>query len=75
MEQRHGEVGWSNESLHSFWFVIGTLLMPLYGGEPVGEGIPEPKIVEIPLNMLFFYSMFLLQSCILFFLYKKPAQQ
>ena len=43
-------------------FVIGTSLMPLYGGEPVGEGILEPEIVDIPLNMLFFYSMFLLQS-------------
>ena len=55
-------------------FVIGTSLMPLYGGEPVGEGILEPEIVDIPLNMLFFYSMFLLQSSILFFLIKKPAQ-
>ena len=54
------------------WFVVGTLLMPLYGGEPVGEGIPEPKIVEIPLNMLFFYSMFLLQSCILFLSRSQP---
>ena len=56
-----------------FGFVIATSLMPLYGGEPVGEGIPEPKIVEIPLNILFFYSMFLLQSSILFFLFKRPA--
>ena len=58
-----------------FGFVIGTSLMPLYGGEPVGEGILEPEIVDIPLNVLFFYSMFLLQSSILFFLIKKPAQQ
>ena len=56
-------------------FVIGTSLMPLYGGEPVGEGILEPEIVDIPLNVLFFYSMFLLQSSILYFLIKKPAQQ
>ena len=55
-------------------FVIGTSLMPLYGGEPVVEGILEPEIVDIPLNMLFFYSVFLLQSSILFFLIKKPTQ-
>ena len=29
-------------------FVIGTSLMPLYGGEPVGEGMLEPEIVDIP---------------------------
>ena len=58
-----------------FGFVIGTLLMPLYGGEPVGEGMLEPKIVDIPLNMLFFYSMFLLQSCVLFFLFKQPDKK
>ena len=25
-------------------FVIAAILMPIYGGEPVGEGIPEPEL-------------------------------
>ena len=41
-----------------FGFVIGALLMPLYGGQPVGEGIIEPEVLKVPLNVLFFGFMF-----------------
>ena len=53
-----------------FGFVLGASLMPLYGGEPVGEGIPEPKILMVPLNVFFFGSMFILQSFVLIFAIK-----
>ena len=53
-----------------FGFVLGASLMPLYGGEPVGEGIPEPEILMVPLNVFFFGSMFILQSFVLIFAIK-----
>ena len=53
-----------------FGFVLGAILMPLYGGEPVGEGIPEPEILMVPLNVFFFGSMFILQSFVLIFAIK-----
>jgi hypothetical protein len=46
-------------------FVIAAILMPIYGGEPVGEGIPEPEILMVPFNVFFFGSMFLLHSLVL----------
>lgn len=52
-------------------FVIAAILMPLYGGEPVGEGIPEPEILMVPFNVFFFGSMFLLQVTVIFVLFKK----
>ena len=54
-----------------FGFVIGALLMPLYGGDPVGEGIPEPEILMVPLNVFFFSFMFLMQSIVIAFVMKK----
>ena len=54
-----------------FGFVIGALLMPLYGGEPVGEGIKEPEVLKVPLNVLFFGFMFFIQSTVIVFLLKK----
>ena len=54
-----------------FGFVLGAAFMPLYGGEPVGEGIPEPEILMLPLNVFFFGSMFLLQSAVLMVVFKK----
>ena len=54
-----------------FGFVIGALLMPLYGGEPVGEGITEPEVLKVPLNVLFFGLMFSIQSTVIVFLLKK----
>ena len=52
-------------------FVIAAILMPLYGGEPVGEGIPEPEILMVPFNVFFFGSIFLLQGTVIFVLFKK----
>ncbi len=52
-------------------FIIAVTLMPLYGGEPVGEGIPEPEILMVPFNVFFFGSMFLLQGTVIFVLFKK----
>ena len=57
-------------SIH-FGFVIGALLMPLYGGDPVGEGIPEPEILMVPLNVFFFSFMFRMQSIVIAFVMKK----
>ena len=54
-----------------FGFVLGAAFMPLYGGEPVGEGIPEQEILMLPLNVFFFGSMFLLQSVVLIVAFKK----
>ena len=52
-------------------FVIGALLMPLYGGEPVGQGITEPEVLKVPLNILFFGFMFFIQSTVIVNLLKK----
>jgi len=46
-------------------FVIAAILMPIYGGEPVGEGIPEPEILMVPFNVFFFGSMCFLQGIVL----------
>ena len=54
-----------------FGFVLGAAFMPFYGGELVGEGIPEPEILMLPLNVFFFGSMFLLQSAVLMVVFKK----
>ena len=54
-----------------FGFVIGALLMPLYGGEPVGQGITEPEVLKVPLNILFFGFMFFIQSTVIVILLKK----
>ena len=54
-----------------FGFVLGAAFMPFYGGEPVGEGIPEPEILMLPLNVFFFGSMFLLQIAVLIVVFKK----
>jgi hypothetical protein len=51
--------------------VVAATLMPLYGGEPVGEGIPEPEILMVPFNVFFFGSMFLLQGAVIFVLFRK----
>ena len=52
-------------------FVISALLMPFYGGKPIGEGIPEPEIINIPLNMLVFFFLFFLQSFVLLLLLRE----
>tara|TARA_B000000557_G_C20567166_1_gene355660 strand:- start:68 stop:427 length:360 start_codon:yes stop_codon:yes gene_type:complete len=52
-------------------FVMSAFLMPFYGGEPIGEGIPEPEIINIPLNMLVFFFLFFLQSFVLLLLLRE----
>ena len=52
-------------------FVISALLMPFYGGKPISEGIPEPVIINIPLNMLVFFFLFFLQSFVLLLLLRE----
>ena len=48
-------------------FVFSAATMSLYGGAATGEGVPEPVIIGIPLNVFMFSSMFLIQSIVLIF--------
>ena len=41
--------------------------MSLYGGAATGEGVPEPSVIGIPLNVFMFSTMFLIQSIVLIF--------
>ena len=61
-------------SLLSICIHLGLSLCPfnaLYGGEPIGEGIPEPVIINIPLNVLVFFALFFLQTFVLLLLLKE----
>ena len=44
-----------------FGFFIAVITMPLYGGAPVGEGIKEAHILGVPINVLLFSSMLIIQ--------------
>ena len=44
-----------------FGFFIAVVTMPLYGGTSVGEGITEPVSFGLPLNVLLFTSMLIIQ--------------
>jgi len=44
-----------------FGFFIAVITMPLYGGAPVGEGIKEAHIFGVPINVLLFSSMLIIQ--------------
>ena len=48
-------------------FVFSAATMSLYGGAATGEGIPEPSIIGIPLNVFMFFAMFAIQSTVLIF--------
>ena len=50
--------------------LLSGLYTPLYGGQPVGEGIIEPEVLKVPLNVLFCF-MFFIQSTVMVFLLKK----
>ena len=54
-------------------FVFSAATMSLYGGAATGEGVPEPFIIGIPLNVFMFSTMFLIQSTVLVFTLKKSA--
>jgi hypothetical protein len=40
---------------------ISAVLMPLYGGVPLGKGGVEPEPFGIPINLLFFNTMLFIQ--------------
>jgi len=44
-----------------FGFFVAAITMPLYGGTSVGEGITEPVSFGLPLNVLMFTSMLIIQ--------------
>ena len=44
-----------------FGFFIAAITMSLYGGTPVGEDITEPYLAGVPLNVLLFTSMLIIQ--------------
>ena len=54
-------------------FVFSAATMSLYGGAATGEGIPEPFIIGIPLNVFMFSAMFLIQSTVLIFTLKQSV--
>ena len=71
MVKRSGNTGSLLSICIHLGFVISALLMPFYGGKPIGEGIPEPEIINIPLNMLVFFFLFFLQSFVLLLLLRE----
>ena len=52
-------------------FVFSAATMPLYGGAATGEGVSEPSLIGIPLNVFIFSAMFLIQSTVLIFSLKQ----
>ena len=52
-------------------FVFSAATMPLYGGAATGEGVFEPSLIGIPLNVFIFSAMFLIQSTVLIFSLKQ----
>ena len=44
-----------------FGFFVAAITMPLYGGTSVGEGIREANIFGVPINVLLFSSMLVIQ--------------
>ena len=54
-------------------FVFSAATMSLYGGAATGEGIPEPFIIGIPLNVFMFSTMFAIQSTVLIFTLKQSV--
>ena len=47
--------------------------MSLYGGAATGEGVPEPSIIGIPLNVFMFSAMFAIQSIVLILTLKQSV--
>jgi len=44
-----------------FGFFVAAITMPLYGGTSVGEGIREAHTFGVPINVLLFSSMLIIQ--------------
>ena len=49
--------------------------MSLYGGAATGEGVPEPSIIGIPVNVFLFSAMFAIQSTVLIFTLKQSVTE
>ena len=56
-------------------FVFSAATMSLYGGAATGEGVPEPFIIGIPVNVFLFSAMFAIQSIVLIFTLKQSATE
>ena len=56
-------------------FVFSAATMSLYGGAATGEGVPEPFILGIPVNVFLFSAMFAIQSIVLIFTLKQSATE
>ncbi len=54
-------------------FVFSAATMSLYGGAAIGEGVPEPSVIGIPLNVFIFSAMFVIQSTVLIFILKQSV--
>ena len=54
-------------------FVFSASTMSLYGGAATGEGVPEPSIIGIPLNVFMFSAMFAIQSIVLILTLKQSV--
>ena len=52
-------------------FVFSAATMSLYGGAATIEGVFEPSIIGIPLNVFIFSAMFIIQSTVLIFTLKQ----
>ena len=61
------------KQLIKLFFVFAAVTMSSYGGVAVVEGIPEPSVVGIPINILMFSSMFVIQSAVLIFTVVKQS--
>ena len=56
-------------------FVFSAATMSLYGGAAIGEGVPEPSIIGIPVNIFLFSAMFATQSTVLIFTLKQSVTE
>ena len=56
-------------------FVFSAATMSLYGGAATGEGVPEPSIIGIPVNVFLFFAMFVIQSTVLIFTLKQSVNE
>ena len=56
-------------------FVFSAATMSLYGGAAISEGVPEPFIIGIPVNVFLFSAMFAIQSTVLIFTLKQSATE
>ena len=56
-------------------FVFSAATMSLYGGAATGEGVTEPTIIGIPVNVFLCSAMFAIQSTVLIFTLKQSVTE